>query len=156
MALTIANGVLLDAGADSYATIATVDLYNEAVGRTDWDPVDDDKKEVLIRRASLMIAARYYWNDAALALTEVPYLLEMATAELAYSWASAEPISDTAIKAVSVGAINVQFAGQSESAALGALPGIWGLVDMMLNGLGLPTVTVGSGRSWHTVELARA
>lgn len=154
MALTLANGVLLDAGADAYATIATVDLYNEAVGRTNWEDVDEEKKEVLIRRASLMIAARYHWNEDALALTAVPDALEMATAELAYSWASAEPISDTAIKAVSVGAINVQFAGQSESAALGALPGVWGLIDMMLNGLG--STTVSGGHGWRNIELARA
>lgn len=154
MALVIADGVLLDEGADSYATIATVDLYHEALGRADWALVDDDKKEVLIRRASLMIAARYVWNTDALALTAVPDILEMATAELAYSWTATEPVSEAAIKAVSVGAISLQFAEQSGAATLGAIPGIWGLLDMMLNGLG--STTVSGGHGWRNIELARA
>lgn len=156
MVLTVATGLVLGV-ADSYVSVIYADTYHEALGHTAWDSADDDRKEWLLRRASTMIDARYTWITPE-EFTTVPRPVQIATAELAYSWLTSEGVTvEPAIKAVSVGAIEVQFDTGTASSA-NALTGVWGFLDMILTGLGTPpalTTTAGAG-TVSVITLSRA
>lgn len=156
MALTIADGLVLGTD-DSYISVLYADAYHEALGHSSWDSTDDERREWLLRRASTMIDARYEWispDD----FTSVPRPVQIATAELAYSWLTTEGVAvEPAIKAVSVGAINVQF-DTGTAASSNALTGVWGFIDMILSGIGTPpslSASGGASRLISTVAIAR-
>lgn len=62
MSLTVEDGTGL-AGADAYASIATVDAYATARGLTAWTG-EDSVKEAAIREATVYLDASYSWKGA--------------------------------------------------------------------------------------------
>lgn len=149
MALTIPAGVVLG-NADSYISLIYAESYHEAVGHTDWLDAEDERKEWLLKRASMIIDARYAWIDPE-DFTSVPRPVQLATAELAYHYLSAEAPVATPIKSVQVGAIGVDFA-DSQS---GPSAGIFGFIDMILSGIASQPAT-SSGGAWGLVSVHRA
>lgn len=60
MALTTTAG---SATADAFASLATVETYAEAHGKSDWtDSTDDDAKEQAIRRATSWLSTAFTWK----------------------------------------------------------------------------------------------
>lgn len=153
MALIVPSGVELG-NADSYVSLIYADAYHEAFGRTDWAGADDDRKEWLLKRASMMIDARYTWDDT-IVFTNVPRPVQLATAELAYYYLGSAIVSDAGVKSVQVGAIQVEFESASASIAANAKTGIWGFIDMVLAGIASsPLTATGNTAGVITVERA--
>lgn len=152
MALTVPAGIELG-DADSYISLVYADAYHEALGHTSWISIDDDeRREWLLRRASMIIDARYTWVDPT-DFTSVPRPVQLATAELAYHYVENAPSATANIKSVQVGAIQVEF--DNATAGTAERPGIWAFIDMVLSGLAeVPSVTTASGVSIITVERA--
>ena len=154
MPLTVPAGIVLG-NADSYITIAYADSYHDAFGRTDWVNADDERKEWLLKRSSMMIDARYTWVDPLEFLT-VPRPVQLSTAELAFHYLENPPAVAPGVKSVQVGAIQVEFESASAALVANARAGIWGFIDMVLSGLAtVPSATEGaSTASVITVERA--
>lgn len=154
MALTIPAGIELG-NADSYVTLIYADSYHEAFGRTDWVGADDERKEWLLKRASIMIDARFTWLSPE-DFTVVPRPVQLATAELAYHYLGNEPVVGAGVKSVQVGAIQVEFESATAASVANARTGIWGFLDMILSGLAAVPSTADATNTVSIIAVERA
>lgn len=152
MAFVVATGIELGT-ADSYVSVAAVDNYFDAMQDEAWGLVSDDKKEWLLRRASIFIDRRYRWIDPT-SYTSVPRALEIATFELAKSWSvSNTVVEQQGLKRVAVGPIAVEYAGSSTTAAVPDQ--IYTFIDQMVSGIGSPRVSSTVTGGWGSIAVSR-
>lgn len=158
MALVIASGVILG-DADSYISVAAADSYHASLQNDEWLPVDLARKEALLRRASIILNARYRgrWQNPS-SYTAVPRELEIATAEAALYSVTQDLLSvqPQAVRAVSIGSLSVAFdsSGNQVKTQAGIPTSIWEFLDMLLAGVASTSTSTSNG--WEVLTVVRS